>query len=73
VFTGGADADAHEPEHGEAHGIHMPSPSYFPILASLGLPLMAYGVIYNLVLIPVGAAIVLFGLFGWVLEPAAEE
>jgi cytochrome c oxidase subunit 1 len=70
VFAGGANENAHA---GGGHGIHMPSPSYFPILASTGLPLMAYGVIYNLILVPVGAAIVLFGLFGWVLEPAAEE
>ena len=33
-----ANADAH---------IHMPSPSYWPLLLALGLPVMAYGVIFS--------------------------
>ncbi len=45
-----ANADAH---------IHMPSPSYWPLLLAFGLPVMAYGVIFSRWLIPVGAAIVL--------------
>ncbi len=55
-----ANADAH---------IHLPSPSYWPILLAFGLPVMAYGVIFNFILIPVGAAIVLLSMFGWSLEP----
>jgi hypothetical protein len=34
---------------------------------------MGYGVIFQPVLIGVGALILMLGLFGWVLEPAAEE
>ncbi len=52
----------------EAH-IHLPSPSYWPIVLAFGLPVMAYGVIYNLLLIPAGAAIVMLAMFGWSLEP----
>ena len=39
----------HEPDasHGTAHAIHLPSPSYWPLVAALGLPIMAYGVIYS--------------------------
>ena len=33
----------------------MPSPSYWPLVLAFGLPVMAYGVIYSRVLIPVGA------------------
>ena len=53
----------------------MPSPSYFPVLAALGLPLMGYGVIFEPLrpLIAVGGVIVALGLFGWVLEPPAAE
>jgi cytochrome c oxidase subunit 1 len=75
VIAGGA--NGHEDEsHGEgtrANGIHMPDPSYFPVVAALGIPLMGYGVIYNWALIPIGGLIALLGLFGWVLEPQAEE
>jgi cytochrome c oxidase subunit 1 len=74
VFAGGAVA-THEHEAG--HGIHMPSPSYFPLVASLGLPLLGYGVIYfnstGKLLLVAGALVTLLGLFGWVLEPGAEE
>ncbi len=35
-----AEIEANRDEH-----IHMPSPSYFPVVASFGAPLMAYGVV----------------------------
>jgi cytochrome c oxidase subunit I len=75
VFAGGAhDDDAGD--HG--HSIHLPSPSYFPVLAAAGLPIMAYGVIYNDLaatwpLIVGGALLSLLSFFGWVLEPSVEE
>jgi cytochrome c oxidase subunit 1 len=59
---------AAEEANADAH-IHMPSPSYWPIVLAFGLPVMAYGVIYNILLIPAGAAIVLLAMFGWSLEP----
>jgi cytochrome c oxidase subunit 1 len=66
--TGGHD------DHGEGHGdIHMPSPSYFPFLSALGLPIIALGLIYDYALIPVGAALLTIGVYGWALEPATEE
>ncbi|MDP9226285.1 MAG: cytochrome c oxidase subunit I [Actinomycetota bacterium] len=76
VFAGGADVvDAHTAvvdEHGL--GIHMPSPSYFPLVLSLGLPMMGYGVIFKLWwLIGVGLLVVLTGAYGWVLEPGTAE
>jgi cytochrome c oxidase subunit I len=73
VFAGGANGHDDEDEEGRPHGIHMPDPSYFPIVASVGLPIMAYGVIFQPLLIGLGAAILMLGLFGWVLEPSAEE
>ncbi len=49
--------------------IHLPSPSYWPLVLAISLPVMAYGVIFNLLLMPVGAAIALAAMFGWSLEP----
>jgi cytochrome c oxidase subunit 1 len=60
---------AAEEARGESH-IHLPSPSYWPIVLSLGLPIIGYGVIYNRLLISVGAALVLLSVFGWALEPS---
>jgi cytochrome c oxidase subunit 1 len=51
----------------------MPSPSYFPLIASLGFPFIATGLIYHTALVPVGAALLLVGLYGWAMEPATEE
>jgi cytochrome c oxidase subunit 1 len=60
---------AEQEANAEQH-IHMPSPSYWPIILAFGLPIMAYGVIYNIWLIVVGAAIVLLSMYGWGMEPA---
>jgi cytochrome c oxidase subunit I len=57
---------------GGAHGIHMPSPSYYPIIAALGLPILCYGLLYSTILVIDGALILLVGLFGWAAEPSAE-
>jgi cytochrome c oxidase subunit 1 len=70
VVAGGADAD----EHGHHGHIHMPSPSYFPVFAAAGLPMMGYGAVYeNAFLLIVGGLIAMFGLFGWAFEPGTEE
>jgi cytochrome c oxidase subunit I len=70
VFAGGEHAE-HD-DHG--HGIHLPSPSYWPAIAAFGLPVLGYGTIYkSTALMIVGGVIVLLGLFGWGLEPSVEE
>jgi cytochrome c oxidase subunit 1 len=57
-------------DHG--HGIHMPSPSYYPLLSALGLPVLSYGILYSPILVVDGALLMLAGLYGWALEPSAE-
>jgi cytochrome c oxidase subunit I len=56
-----ANADAH---------IHMPSPSYWPLVIAFALPIMAYGIVYTRWLVPIGFAIALLGIYGWAMEPA---
>ncbi|HLA18672.1 MAG TPA: cytochrome ubiquinol oxidase subunit I, partial [Dehalococcoidia bacterium] len=73
VVAGGAEAaDEEEPEEESGHGIHMPSPSYFPIIAALGFPIIAAGLIYDYAFVAVGAAVLMVGVYGWALEPASE-
>jgi cytochrome c oxidase subunit 1 len=68
---GGHDAgheDAHD-EH-EEH-IHMPSPSYWPLLAAMGFPMIAYGLIYRFLPVCILGGVWLIGsLYAWALEPA---
>jgi cytochrome c oxidase subunit 1 len=54
------------------HDIHMPSPSYWPAVAAVGVPLIGYGILYGWLLIAAGAVAMLVGLYGWGLEPVAE-
>ncbi|MGH2671919.1 MAG: cytochrome c oxidase subunit I [Actinomycetota bacterium] len=72
----GGSGDAHgAPQgagHGRGHGIHLPGPSYFPLIAALGLPIAAYGLTFNWWLVGAGIVLVLAGLYGWILEPSAE-
>jgi cytochrome c oxidase subunit 1 len=55
------------------HGIHLPSPSFWPLVASVGLPLLAYGVLYSWWIVGAGAFVLLVGVFGWALEPSVAE
>ncbi|HEX9236578.1 MAG TPA: cytochrome c oxidase subunit I, partial [Actinomycetota bacterium] len=66
------DAGTGHGEQAAGHGIHMPSPSYYPVIAALGLPILGYGILYSPILVVDGALITLAGLFGWALEPSAE-
>jgi cytochrome c oxidase subunit 1 len=81
VIAGGS--DGHETEesgdapaegsHGKAHSIHMPSPSYWPVVTAAGLPILAYGILYSKFLIADGILLILTGLYSWAIEPSAEE
>ena len=53
--------------------IHLPSPSYWPIILAFALPIMGYGVIYNRLLIVAGGLLVLLAMFGWALEPSVAD
>lgn len=48
---------------------HLPAPSYWPIVLSAGLPLIGYGLIFNLLICIPGALLVLAAMYGWVFEP----
>jgi cytochrome c oxidase subunit 1 len=56
---------------GDAHP-HLPAQSYWPITLAFGLPIIGYGLIFNLGLALVGGAIVFIAIYGWVLEPAFQ-
>ncbi|WP_040493178.1 aa3-type cytochrome oxidase subunit IV, partial [Ilumatobacter nonamiensis] len=63
---------AEEEAKGDAH-VHLPAPSYWPLVLAFALPIMAYGVIYTTWLIVLGAAIAMAAMFGWALEPADAD
>jgi cytochrome c oxidase subunit I len=65
-------ADAEADEH-----IHMPDPSYWPLIMTGGMLPVAYGLIYHdspvgIGLIVLGVLWMVVGMFGWIIEPLAE-
>jgi cytochrome c oxidase subunit 1 len=67
--TGGEDGDP-------ASGIHLPSPSYYPALSALGIVITGFGLVMLPVgwfFVGVGAVVMMWGLFGWSLEPVVKE
>ncbi len=60
----------------EAHAdsdMHMPSPSYWPIVVAAGLFIGAYGLVFSVVLALVGLVFVILGVFGWAMEPSVAD
>ena len=69
VFSGGADD-----HHDDGADVHLPSPSYFPLLAAVGLPILSYGAVFKSTPgMIAGALILVLGLFAWAFEPAFAE
>jgi len=53
--------------------IHMPSPSFWPLVAAFGAPIIAYGQIYHFYFVSAfGVVTLLGGLYAWGLEPSTE-
>jgi cytochrome c oxidase subunit I len=52
----------------DPHGIHLPSSSTWPIVIALGLGLAAFGAIYHLALVVIGAGVTVIGAFAFALE-----
>ncbi|HEX9889028.1 MAG TPA: cytochrome c oxidase subunit I, partial [Nitriliruptorales bacterium] len=70
-----AGGDTGDPDHGDGHEhIHMPNPSYWPLVMTFGLPIAGYAVIYrSLVLAAIGGLLMFFGFYAWIIEPVAED
>ena len=64
-------AEAHAAAGHDGHGIHLPSPSYFPLVTALGLPILGYAAVFqNVWLALLGAVVLLYGIYAWAIEPA---
>jgi cytochrome c oxidase subunit 1 len=73
--SGGAvdEADLDVVEVEKEHHIHLPSPSFYPFVVALGLPVLGYAAVFlNVWLVFPGLILVLFGIYAWGLEPGTE-
>jgi cytochrome c oxidase subunit 1 len=62
----------------EEGGIHMPSPSYYPIVSAAGIAVIGAGLVFissgpiGFAVLTVGAITALWGLVGWAAEPVTR-
>ena|SRR6266540_4892201 len=71
--SGGANGGNGHVAH-DGHGIHMPSPSFYPALMALGmLPLGYAAVFHSFLALGIGAVILLFAMYAWAIEPPTDE
>ena len=49
--------------------IHLPPPSYYPILMALGTLLLAVGPMTHLAITALGIPVIIYSIWGWALEP----
>ena len=54
---------------GDGTGVHLPSPSYWPLVVAFGIPVLCYGLIFTWWLCLLGGLITVVGIYGWALEP----
>ncbi len=57
---------------GHRRDVHLPAPSYWPIVLCASFPLIGYGLIFNLAFAFVGGVIGLAGIYGMAMEPADD-
>ena len=59
-------------QDGSATGVHLPAPSFWPLVLAVGLPFIGYGLIFNLWLACIGGALTGRPCIGWALEPVDD-
>ncbi len=65
--------ETHYDEHHTPEHIHMPDPSYWPLVMALGALPLAYGTLYKIwPIMLLGGLWMLIGVNGWIIEPVAE-
>jgi type IV secretory pathway TrbD component len=62
IHTGGPEA----PPAGEA--IHLPGPSYLPIVTAVGITIIVVGVVQSWLIVAFGAIVTLVAVVRWVRE-----
>jgi hypothetical protein len=62
----------HEPAPPAGEAIHLPDPSYLPVLTGFGITLALVGVVISWVITGIGGVIALVAIFLWIRD-AREE
>src|SRR5207237_7611477 len=60
------------PFHAPPPAVHMPGPSFRPLLASIAMAVLFYGLVFGGWLILAGVAMIAISLLGWLADARAE-
>lgn len=61
-------------QHTDEHAvIHMPNPSYWPLVLAIGLTLLLIGIVVSWYVAGFGFVIFMIALLGWLREPTGLE
>jgi hypothetical protein len=63
-------SDEEAPPAGEP--VHLPGPSYLPVLVALGVSIAVVGIVLGWVLVAIGAVIAIIPLTRWIRQARAE-
>ena len=63
------DHNVDPPEPPASAHIHMPPPSYYPIMLAMGVLLLALGPLTHLAITALGLPVIIYSTWGWALEP----
>lgn len=55
------------------HEVHLPSPSYWPIILAFGMTLIAAGAVSSVIVSLVGVVLLLVAIVGWTWENRDAE
>jgi len=66
IHTGGPQA----PPAGEA--VHLPGPSYLPVLTAFGITLAVTGIVLSLILVVAGVVIAVIAIWRWIGETRTD-
>ena len=58
-----------QPEGEPGEHIHMPPPSYYPLILAFGVLLLGIGPLSHLAITALGVPVIIYAVWGWVLEP----
>ena len=67
-----AQAPRQEPVDPAGEAIHLPDPSYLPVLVAFGTTVVLVGVVLNWTLFAIGLAITLVATLRWIGQARAE-
>ncbi len=57
-----------EPAPPRGESIHLPGPSFLPVLTAAGVAVAVVGIVISLVLTAIGAAVALIAIVRWIRE-----